>query len=150
MKKLLLAVAAAAMIAIPPAQATTFLRPTFIYVASGVYDSGHGPGAGTATTVQCSDLSGNTARIAVHFYSSTTGYRGKGGGAGGATVSTHDVSYLDDDAVNTNVILQGFLVVESDESGVYCTAMVVDAAGPPSSGIPLHMVRFKSHPGTVE
>ena len=146
MKKLLV-FAAATLTAISPAQPIEFGRETFIYVASGVYDSGHGAGAGTATTVQCSDLSGNNASVVVHFYSSTTGYRGKGWGP---TVSTHDVAYLDDLAVNTGVILQGFFVVESNNSGVYCTAMVVDAAGSPSSGIPLHMVRFKPHPGTVE
>jgi hypothetical protein len=147
MRKLLVTFAAATLIAIPPAQATSFWRPVLIYVASGVYDSGHGPGAGTATVVQCSDLSGKSANVQVHFYSSTTGYRGKDGGA---TVSTHDVSYLDDSAVSTGVILQGFVLIESNETGVYCTAMVVDAAGPPSSGIPLHMVRYRPHPGTVE
>ena len=165
MKKLLAAAAAtliagsaAAVIAVLPAQATTFsLRA--IYVASGVYDSGDPSNVGTATSVHCSNLSGKTAQMRVSFYADN------GVLAGGAasftlanlatkTVSTHGTFFIDI-SLGTSVIAQGVLNIQSTESGVFCSAMLIDAAGGPGTadvpeGIDLHMVRYNPHPGTVE
>ena len=153
-KKLLLAFAAATLIAFPPAQATTFANPTIIYVGSGVFDSGDGPNTGTATSVHCSNFTGTTASVTVLFFSAPTVFRGKSGttfaNAKTVTVSTHGVLHFNDLVANTGAISKGFFIVQSTQSGVYCTAMIVDADGPPSSGIALHMVRYNPHPETVE
>jgi hypothetical protein len=157
MKKLLTAFAAATSItlaAILPAPATTFTLRT-IYVGSGVYDDGSGAsGVGVATSVHCTNLSGKLATIRVSFY------YGHGGLAGTdianvankltRTVSTHSVGYFTNVGVNTGTLSQGVLNVTSTESAVFCTAMIVDAAGPIPTGVPLHLVRFNPHPGSVE
>ena len=152
----LIAVTTAAVIAVLPAQATTFSLRT-IYVAAGVYDSGDADNVGTATSVHCSNLSGKSATLKVSFY-------GAGGGLEGAssfsllnlwsaTVSTHDTIFSENDVATG--LMQGVLNIQSTESGVFCTAMLVDAAGGPGAadvpeGIALHMVRYNPHPGTVE
>ena len=154
MKKFLLALAAATLTAIPPAQATTFSTPTIIYTGSGVFDSGDGPNIGTATSVHCSNFSAKTASVTVLYFSAPTVFRGKNGttfaNAKTVTVSTHGVLHFNDLVANTGAISKGFFIVQSTESGVYCTAMIVDADGPPSSGIALHMVRYNPNPETVE
>lgn len=52
--------------------------------------------------------------------------------------------------MNTGSVLHGTVNIEATESGVFCTAMIVDAdtAGP--NGIALNLVRVNPHPGTVE
>ena len=155
----LVAVSAAAVIAILPAQATTFSLRT-IYVASGVYDSGDANGVGTATSVHCSNLSGKSATMRVSFYGAAGNFEGASNftltNLSTLTVSTHDTLFIES-PTNTGAIFQGVLNVQSTESGVFCSAMLVDASGGSPAGmtdvpvgIALHMVRYNPHPGTVE
>jgi hypothetical protein len=51
--------------------------------------------------------------------------------------------------LNTGLVDQGVLNVESTQSAVFCSAMVVPAATP-QTGVALHMVRVNGHPGTIE
>jgi hypothetical protein len=134
------------------AQATTFPTLTTIYVAAGVYDNGAADGAGVATTVLCSNVSGQTATIRFLFLVSS-------GQIGGQyqesvphgvtlTVSTHATDFIEQPLTMPGVG-QGVLNVESTQSGVFCTALIVDATSPANSA-PLHIVRVNPHPGTVE
>ena len=152
MKKLLAAVAAIALTAVLPAQATTFSLRT-IYVASGVYDSGDPNDVGTATSVICTNLSGKSATLQVSFYSSSGVFLNLINqpfpNLRTLTVSTHGTFFIDFNA-STGFIGQGVLNIQSTESAVFCSAMIVDAAGPVANGIDLHMVRYNPHPGTVE
>ena len=153
----LIAVSAAALTAALPAQATTFsLR--VIYVASGVFDSGDLADVGTATSVHCTNLSGKTATVRVLFYSRNGLVEGFNSGPLAnletRTISTH-ATYFGETYLGTGAIGQGVLKVLSTESGVFCSAMLVDASGGPGAadvpeGIDLHMVRYNQHPGTVE
>ena len=157
MKKLLAAIAAAALTAALPAQATTFSLRT-IYVASGVFDSGDLADLGTATSVHCSNLSGKSATVRVSFYARNGLLEGFNSGPLAnletRTISTH-ATYFGETYLGTGAIAQGVLNVQSTESGVFCSAMLVDAAGGPGAadvpqGVALHMVRYNPHPGTVE
>ena len=157
MKKLLAAIAAAALTAALPAQATTFSLRT-IYVASGVFDSGDLADVGTATSVHCSNLSGKSATVRVSFYARNGLLEGFNSGPLAnletRTISTH-ATYFGETYLGTGAIAQGVLNVQSTESGVFCSAMLVDAAGGPGAadvpeGVALHMVRYNPHPGTVE
>jgi hypothetical protein len=42
------------------------------------------------------------------------------------------------------------LNVESTQSGVFCTAAIIDAELGPNYGSSPHLVRVNPHPGTVE
>ena len=44
----------------------------------------------------------------------------------------------------------GTVNIEATNSGVFCTAMIVDAASGNVDGVDLHLVRVNPHPGTVE
>ena len=45
--------------------------------------------------------------------------------------------------------LQGVLNIEATQSGIFCTAMIVDGADA-GEGITLPLVRINPHPGTLE
>jgi hypothetical protein len=155
MKKHLSAFALAATLA-QPAAAVTFPSLTTIYVGSGVYDDGGGDNGGVATSIHCSNVSGVTVSvralvlnfIGANFGSLTVNL------AHGATVtfSTHLTSVFNDEDLGVTFgIKQGVVNVESTNSAVFCTAVVVDAANePPTLMSPLHLVRVNPHPGTVE
>ena len=160
MKTLLTAVAAIALTTVLPAQATTFSLRT-IYIASGVFDDGSAADAGAATTVLCSNVSGKTATLKVTFYGTGGTLEGTAGPFSVLnlhtwTFSTHSTFFSGEAIANTGAVQQGVLNVSSTESGVFCSAMIVDAASggptPPFApqGIELHMVRYNPHPGTVE
>ena len=153
MKKLLAAFAAIALTAVLPAQATTFSVPTVIYVAPGVFDGGGGSG-GTATTVACSNVSGQNATVKWIVYAengfvadSSTQVLAHGKAY---TVSTHGVFLFADEALATGAIFGGTFAIQSTQSGVFCSAMIVDAGSPSINGVALHMVRYRPHTGTVE
>ena len=114
MKKLLAAFTAIALIAVLPAQATTFSLRT-IYVASGVYDSGDAADVGTATSVHCTNLSGNTAQLRVSFYGNTGGFEGASNSSianlTSGTTSTHATIFTED-PLNTGPITQGVLNIQ--------------------------------------
>ena len=135
-----------------PAVAVTFPSLTTIYVASGVKDDGGGTNLGIATTFLCSNVSGQTASIRYLVL-------GQGGAivaqqsfsvVHGATnvISTHNTTTFSENSLATGDV-QGVINIESTESGVFCTALIVDAADSPELA-PIHLVRVNPHPGTVE
>ena len=69
------------------------------------------------------------------------------------TAATHGVLFLADAGflISAGVDLnQGGVIIESTESGVFCTAMAVAAPSAVPDGIDLHLVRVNPHPGTVD
>ena len=155
MKTYLSAIALAAALA-QPAAAVTFPSLTTIYVGSGVRDDGGGANAGVATVFNCSNVSGVTATLRFLVLNQT----GNGIEAD-ATVqivhgqtrnaATHlEATFDSDTQLNTGLIVgQGVINIESTQSGVFCTAMVTNAAVG-GNGITLPLVRVNPHPGTVE
>ena len=152
MNKLFVAAALAAALA-QPASAITFPSLTTIYVGAGVKDDGSATNLGLASTFICSNVSGAPATIRYLVLN------GGGAVAGqlsflvqhGATntVSTHNTSTFSENNLGTGAVEQGAVNIESTESGVFCTAFIVDAADPGELG-QLHLVRVNPHPGTVE
>ena len=152
MKKFVAALAVVPMLA-EPALAVTFPSLTTIYVGAGVTDSGDAANVGLASTFICSNVSGGPATIR---------YLVLGGGGAiegqlsflvqhGATntVSTHNTTTFSENNLATGSVEQGAVNIESTESGVFCSAFIVDAADNGELG-PLHLVRVNPHPGTVE
>ena len=139
-----------------PATAVTFPTLTTIYVGSGVYDSGDSTNAGVATVVSCSNVSGQSANVRFLVLSAA------GSAAGNQTlnlqhgrsavVATHGaVSYSEVAALGTGSLEEGAVLnIESTQSGVFCTAAIVNAAGFAHEGSPLHLVRINGHPGAEE
>lgn len=123
-----------------------------IYVASGAFDSGDSSNAGTATSVSCTNLGGKVANVRIRFFDSshmlldgtTLALQPKNS----QTVSTH-ATFLSETILATGSLYRGLVDIASTQSAVFCSAMLVDAAGP-GAGIALHMVRFNSHKETVE
>jgi hypothetical protein len=152
----ILAVASAAMLpavgAGTPAPAIAFGGLTTIYVGSGVYDNGGAAFAGIATSVHCTNVSGEPATFRVAFLSNAgvvvkssspvTMLHGVS-----LTVSTHATAY-DQEASFTGAI-QGSVNIEATQSGVFCTGAVIDALNP-NEGFALNLVRVNPHPGTAE
>jgi hypothetical protein len=136
-----------------PTAAITFPSLTTIYVAAGVKDDGGAANIGLATTFMCTNVSGGPASIRYLVLN--------GGGAiagqlsfqvqHGATntVSTHSTNTFSENNLNTGAVEQGAVNIEATESGVFCTAFIVDAADPGELG-QLHLVRVNPHPGKVE
>ena len=137
-----------------PTPSIAFSSLTSIYFASGVLDSGHPANEGNATVVHCSNISGVSTQLRLLFFSPTGVILGNHVvtllNVHTYTASTHGVNVFGDTAVNTGPIVQGLLAVQTTQSAVFCTAMVVDAAAAVPNGIDLHMVRFNEHPGVVE
>jgi hypothetical protein len=154
MKTTLAAIALAATLA-QPASAITFSKLTTIYVGSGVLDDGGGGDLGTATAIHCSNVSGVTVDVRVLILAHTGQVEGAltltlVNGAS-ATFSTHSTSaFIDGTNLLTGVVSAGVVNVEATNSAVFCTAHIVDAAGPGHNGNPLHLVRVNPHPGTLE
>ena len=166
MKKSLLAYAAVSTLAIvsvtagtqsltraaTPAPAITFPSLTTIYVASGVFDDGGESVVGIATSVHCSNVSGQSAQVrvlvlsragAIEASNTQTVPHGMT-----QTFSTHD-TFFTEIVLATGVIDQGVFNIESTQSAVFCSAMIVDAESM-ENGVALHMVRVNGHPGTIE
>ena len=154
MRMILVAFGVAALLAAAPIQATTFPALTTIYVASGVFDSGGAENTGAVTSVHCSNVSGQNAQLRFLFLQINGAVVGNLTHSlpHGETVtaSTRGTVYFADTEVSTGAINQGVVNVESTQSAVFCSAMIVGAAGPIPNGIALHMVRVNPHPGTVE
>jgi hypothetical protein len=156
MKKYLAAFALAATLA-QPAAAITFPSLTTIYVGSGVTSGDAQGAAGTATSFHCTNVSGVTATIRYLVLGPDGAVAGSlsRSAAHGATVSasTHETGVFNDSANEISAgtaIEQGGVNIESTQSGVFCTAMIVNAAADVPEGIELHLVRVNPHPGTVE
>ena len=136
-----------------PSPSTTFSTLTTIYVASGAWDTGGADEVGVATAVHCSNVSGQSAEVRVLVLNSEGGVKA----ANTQTVphgrtntfATHGTNFFSETLLGTGAFNQGVLNVESTQSGVFCSAMIVDAANP-QNGVALHMVRVNGHPGTIE
>jgi hypothetical protein len=138
----------------PSASAITFPSLTTIYVGAGVRDDGDIGNEGIATAFLCSNVSGQTADVRILILGNTGALVDQAtfSPAHGATitVSTHvTTSFANELSIDSGVVAQGVVNIEATQSGVFCTAMIVDAA---DSGemAPLHLVRVNPHPGTVE
>ena len=139
---------------VQPASAITFPSLTTIYVGAGVTDSGGAAGVGTATAFHCINVSGVTTSVRFVVLS--------GGGSAvasftraiahgaTATASTHSTSAYAANDLNTGLVSQGGINIESLQSGVFCNAMTIDAASGVPTGVTLPLVRVNPHPGTVE
>jgi hypothetical protein len=149
MKNLFVAAAFAATLG-QSAAAITFPSLTTIYVGSGVTS-----GTPSATSFHCTNVSGVTATIRYLVLDTDGSVAGSLtlNAAHGATttVSTRDTNaFVDNLTTPTVPIYQGGVNIESTQSGVFCTAMIVDVSAFEPSGIALHLVRVNPHPGTVE
>jgi hypothetical protein len=133
MKTIFAAVALAAAL-VQPAAAITFPSLTTIYVIPGVSDDGAGDNTGRATTIVCTNVSGTTASVRYQVLHSN-------GVAAAAPVtvslphgssitkSTHATAFSETlpFLAPGAAVEQGVVNVESTQSGVFCTAMMVDA-----------------------
>jgi len=154
MKRYLAAAALAATLA-QPASAITFPSLTTIYVGAGVFDNGTGADTGQATSIHCSNVSGGSVQVRVLVLSSTGDVEGSMtvtvAHGQTTTISTHQTFLFSDNTLSTGLVSQGVVNIEATNSGVFCTAVVLDAANaPPIFMSPLNLVRVNAHPGTVE
>jgi hypothetical protein len=149
------ALAAAPLAFAQPAAAITFPSLTTIYVGAGVTDSqGFTTVGNFATAFACTNVSGQTASLRFLVLSS--------GGAVLASVpwqlthgrhvlaATRNIAAFSEVLLNTGTLLHGTVNIESTQSGVFCTAMMVDATTAGPNGIALNLVRINPHPGAVE
>ena len=137
-----------------PAAAVTFPTLTTIYVGSGVTDNGGGENMGIATTFICTNVSGVTTTIRFLVLSSSGASLGFSTfpsvpHGGTVTLATHATSTFNESQLPTGPVAQGAVNIESLQSGVFCTAFIVDGADAVDMA-PLHLVRVNPHPGTVE
>jgi len=144
--------AATTLVGPSTAAAVTFPSLTTIYIGVGIRDNAEAGNAGVATVFNCTNVSGvsvdvrflvltfNGAIVANHVQRISHGDTD--------TVSTDNTAVFNDGTVlNTGSVNQGAVNIESTQSGVFCTATMVDDVRGLTS-IPL--VRVNPHPGTVE
>jgi hypothetical protein len=154
MRKSFTAFAFAVFALAQPASAITFSQLTTIYLGSGVLDDGNSANTGTATSFTCSNVSGVTAQIR-YLVLAANGQLAKSHSlsllhGNTITVVTHATNTLFDDIIlTTGFVAQGVVNIESTQSAVFCTAVVLDAADK-ADGYALPLVRVNPHPGTVE
>jgi hypothetical protein len=153
MKTYLAALALAAALA-QPASAITFSKLTTIYVGAGVRDNAGAADMGLATLFICSNVSGVTTSIRFVVLDSvgTLVASSTFSAAHGETITaaTHLTAAFFESNLSTGFVGQGVINIESLQSGVFCTAAVIDADSAPEFSVPLHMVRINPHPGSVE
>jgi hypothetical protein len=141
-----------------PAAAVTFPSLTTIYIGSGFRNTVDIVDAGVATSFHCTNASGLTASVrflVLNLNGSVAGSFTQPALQHGRTqsVATHGtVVFLNEQATSAGTLInQGSIIIESTESGVFCTAAVVDAGTAiPAFAMPLHLVRVNAHPGTVD
>jgi hypothetical protein len=146
--------AAASLIAVlaQPAAAITFPTLTTIYVGAGVSEFNGIQQFATAFT--CSNVSGQEASVRFLVLNQTGGIAGSltqtvAHGAN-ATVATSSINVVLEQLLNTGDVTHGTVNIESTQSGVFCSAMVLDPDSTTPNGVALHLVRVNPHPGTVE
>ena len=150
MKRLIAATAVAAAFA-QPASAITFSKLTTIYVAGGVTDTG-----AVATSFLCTNLSGQIATLRIAILHPFTGnvidsFTGSFSHGTASAISTRETAiFSTEESMASGIVTQGAVNIESTQSGVFCNAMIVDAAANVPNGIALDLVRVNPHPGTVE
>ena len=152
MTKLFVAAALAAALA-QPAAAVTFPQLTTIYVGPGVQDT-TGSSATTGTLITCSNVSGATAAVRILFLTSAGGIAAQTTISllHGATrnITTRVINSVNQSTLATGAIDGGVVNIESTQSGVFCSAMILDSATSGPNGAALHLIRVNPHPGTVE
>ena len=152
MKKYLAAVALVAAIA-QPAAAVTFPTLTTIYVGTGLSELT--PLANTTGVVSCANVSGQTANLRVLILNfngavADTHTQALAHGAN-MTVGTRGAASLSITSMDTPApLLNGTVNIESTESAVFCTAMLIDKTTPGPNGVTLRLVRSNGHPGAEE
>jgi hypothetical protein len=157
MRKHLLSIAACVLAT--SATATTFPSFTTIYVITGIKDSGGADNTGAATAVQCSNVSGVTTTIRYLTLSASGTVLGtvtRNNVAHGETVenSTKGTFAYNNEGLDLipdmASISAGVLNIESLQSGVFCTAAIIDASNVVPIGVSPHIIRVNPHPGSVE
>ena len=153
MKKCLFVCAFAAAL-VQPAAAITFSQLTTIYVGAGVQDT-TGAGQNTATVFSCGNVSGVAATMRILILDNTGGVvesftQALPHGAH-LTAATRGVATIAGEVVlDSGAVLGGVVNIESMQSGVFCSAALLDAVSDVVTGAALHLVRVNAHPGTVE
>ena len=157
MQKSLLAAAFAAvsLSLAPPAGAITFPGLSTIYVGTGAFDDGSPTNTGTATLISCSNVSGLTANVRILVLNSGGGIEAQqtfNAVATGTslTAGTHQTQPIFESDLETGALSGGTINIESTQSGVFCTAIIMNAAGPVEDAVTLRLVRVNAHPGTEE
>jgi hypothetical protein len=153
MKTTFAAFALAAALA-QPAAAITFPTLTTIYIGSGVTDDGGASSTGVATAFICSNVSGATSAIrflVLNILGQVAADSTYSTVAHGATVTsfTHGTTTFSGTLMPTGLVEHGVINIESTQSGVFCSAFIVDAADA-GEMTTLPLVRVNPHPGTVE
>jgi hypothetical protein len=136
-----------------PSPKTTFPNTKLIYVAVGAFDSGDPANTGLATTVTCRNLTNSDVTVVFRFFDGDNNMIvGSKSGTIAAqrarTVSSH-ATFNGEAIANTGYFDRGTVAIFSTDTAVFCSAMVVDAAGT-GAGFALHMVRFRKHNDTDE
>jgi hypothetical protein len=155
-KSFLAATIAAASIGLAlPASAITFPGLTTIYVGTGAFDDGGADDSGTATVITCSNVSGLSANVRILILNSGGFIEGQqifNNVLNGTTLTaaTHATAPFFDSDLNTGAFASGTVNIESTQSGVFCSAIIMAAAGPVESAVPFRLVRVNAHPGTEE
>jgi hypothetical protein len=139
--------------AVNPSPAAAFAGLTTIYVGAGVRNS---DAFHMSTLFMCGNVSGATAslRVQVLFEGGSLAGQTTINVAHGATVTVatlNAAAFAENNIIPASTIAQGMVNIESTQSAVFCTAVVVDAQGtPPIFSIPLNLVRVNPHAGTAE
>ena len=156
MKTTLTAIVLAATLA-QPAWAITFPSLTTIYVGAGIYDSGTGDHNGSATAFHCSNVSGVNVQVRFAVLAANGAFQGgftRTLSHGQAAVAVTHLTNAFLDTGNSmgvsGILSSGTVNIETTNSGVFCTAMIVDATSGTLDGVDLHLVRINPHPGSVE
>ena len=154
MKRIMTAVAAVLVsMAILPAQATTFYGVRLIYIVPGAVDSG-ASSVRVGTSVPCTNQSGLPAYVRWFFYSST------GTELADITltlspgetrfVATFNGSSIYNETLTAAKSFQGKALVFSNQTAVFCSAIVGHPTANEPMGIGLHMIRYNGHTGMME
>jgi len=160
MRKRLAALAVAVVSAAAPVPALAGPLPpdTTIYIGVGVPDTGSMfSNTGISTTFICSNGSGATANLRIAILHATGPLAGSHSftllhgrtwtGATRATAAFFDFVSI---TPNNTVLEQGTVIIESDQSGVFCSAYITDGAAVTPVGVPLRLLRLNPHPGVLE
>ena len=144
----------AALVASSSAGAITFPSLTTIYIGSGVRDTGGSAASGIATVFHCSNVSGLTASVRFLVLAENGAPRASFttsmGHGTAVSVSTHNTNaHLELQSLVTGSVSPGVINIESTQSGVFCTAVLVDDDEPGATGVPLHLIRIASRYGGV-
>ena len=132
--------------------AITFPSLTTIYVGAGAFSVGNDL-SGTATVVVCSNVSGVAASIRVLMLDENGAIEGQATvptvHGGSAVFLSHEIIPFGGADLQTGSFI-GVINIEATQSGVFCTARIMNGQGPAQDAAPLDLVRVNPHPGTVE